>query len=85
MDALLAQQGEWRVSSSFLREQLSTALVARIQQTYGPFFSTYSTVKFSKKHMEEYLKYTPAQVENNLKAFYGRVMISTVGNGIGQS
>jgi hypothetical protein len=73
MDALLAQQGEWRVSSSVLRESLSNQLVQRILSTYTPFFSSYSSVKFSKKHMEEYLKYTPVQVENHLKGFFGKI------------
>ena len=74
LDALLGQQGEWRVSSSILRESLSSQLVGRVSQSYTPFFQTYSTVKFSKKHMEEYLKYTPAQVESNLKGFFGKIV-----------
>lgn len=74
MDALLSQQGEWRVSSSVLRESLSLALVEKVLSTYQPFFTTFSTVKFSKKHMDEYLKYNPAQVENHLKNFFGKIV-----------
>jgi hypothetical protein len=72
LDALLAQQGEWRVSSSTLRETLSQNLLSKVVQVYAHFFATYSTVKFSKKHMGEYLKYTPAQLENYLRNFFGR-------------
>ncbi len=72
LDALLAQQGEWRVSSSMLRETLSQNLLSKVVQIYAHFFATYSTVKFSKKHMGEYLKYTPAQLENYLRNFFGR-------------
>jgi hypothetical protein len=71
--ALLAQQGEWRVSSSTLREMLTIQMTNRILQTYSQFFSTYSAVKFSKKHMNEYLKYTPAQLEQYLRSFFGRM------------
>jgi hypothetical protein len=73
MDALLSQQGEWRVSSSVLRETLSQQLVSRVLGNYSSFFNSFSSIKFSKKHMEEYLKYTPAQVENNLKGFFGKI------------
>ena len=72
MEALLAQQGEWRVSSSTLRETLTTALLSRVVSTYNTFFSSYSNVKFSKKHMSEYLKFTPDQLQNHLKGFFGR-------------
>jgi hypothetical protein len=72
MDAFLAQQGEWRVSSSSLRDVLAQQLTQRVLATYTTFFATYSAVKFSKKHMNEYLKYTPAQLEQHLRSFFGR-------------
>eukprot|EP01035_Chromulina_nebulosa_P026238 gene26238-34327_t len=71
MEALLAQQGEWRVSSS-LREHMSAQLLEAILPVYTEFFNTYASVKFSKKHMNEYLRFQPAQVERNLKTFFGR-------------
>lgn len=72
MDALLAQQGEWRVASAGLRDRLSAMMVSKIVPVYTQFFNTYSVVKFSKKHMEEYLKYTPPVVERHLTGFFGR-------------
>lgn len=72
MDALLAQQGEWRVSSSGLREHMSAQLTEAILPVYTEFYNTYAAVKFSKKHMNEYLRFPPAQVERNLKTFFGR-------------
>lgn len=72
MDAFLAQQGEWRVSSSISRDALAQQLTHRILSTYSTFFATYSAIKFSKKHMNEYLKYTPAQLELHLRSFFGR-------------
>jgi hypothetical protein len=72
MDALLAQQGDWRVSSAGLRAELSAGLRNAVLPTYSKFFSTYSVVKFSKKHMTEYLRFKPADVEGKLNAFFGR-------------
>jgi hypothetical protein len=72
MDALLAQQGDWRVSSAGLREKLSSMLVSKICPVYAKFFGTYSAVKFSKKHSDEYLKYPPPAVEKHLTGFFGR-------------
>ena len=73
MEALLSQQGEWRISSSSLRESLTANLLSKVVGAYNNFFAAYSVVKFSKKHMSEYLKFTPAQLENHLKGFFGRV------------
>lgn len=72
MDAFLAQQGEWRVSSSSLREHLGGLLVESIYPIYLVFFSTYSTVPFSKKHMSGYLKYQPKTIEDKLLLFFGK-------------
>eukprot|EP00981_Chlorochromonas_danica_P016194 scaffold16024_cov258-Ochromonas_danica.AAC.4 len=72
LEALLTQQGEWRVSSSGLRDSLSEELVGRIAPTYSQFFNTYSTIRFSKKHMHEYVKFNPTQVESQLRGFFGR-------------
>jgi hypothetical protein len=72
MDALLAQQGEWRVSAAGLRDQLAAQLVESIVPTYQQFYDTYSTVNFSKKHMSEYLKYKPQDIATSLSAFFGK-------------
>lgn len=72
MDALLAQQGEWRVASAGLRDRLSSMMTSRIGEVYASFFASYSIVKFSKKHMDEYLKYPPTVAERHLANFFGR-------------
>ena len=72
MDAFLAQQGEWRVSSASLREHLGELLVDSIYPIYLEFFSTYSIIPFSKKHMSGYLKYQPKIIEDKLKHFFGK-------------
>ena len=72
MDALLTQQGEWRVSSAGLREHLGNLLVAKICRFYTPFFDTYSATSFSKKHMEDYLRFPPKDVERALRYFFGK-------------
>lgn len=72
LEALLAQQGEWRVSSSGLRDSLSQQLTNRILPTYSSFFSSYSGVRFSKKHMTDYVRFTPQAVEAHLRSFFGR-------------
>lgn len=73
MDALLAQQGEWRISAPILRETLTAQLVARVVPPYSEFYAAFSPVKFSKKHMEQYLRYSPESVERHLQSFFGRV------------
>jgi len=72
MEALRAQQGEWRVSSTGLREHMSAQLQDTVLPVYTEFYNTYAAVKFSKKHMDRYLRFPPAEVEWNLKTFFGR-------------
>lgn len=72
MDAFLAQQGEWRVSSSDLRQHLGELLIETIVPPYMEFFSTYSVIPFSKKHMSGYLKYQPKIIEDKLKTYFGK-------------
>ena len=71
MDALLALQGEWRASSVGLRERLAEQLCDAIYPRYTDFFDTYSEVGFSRKHMSEYLRYIPKDVERSLRSFFG--------------
>jgi hypothetical protein len=72
MDALLSQQGEWRVSSSLLREILGTKLLEEIYPYYEDFYNKYSKIQFSKKHMSEYLRFPPEDVERLLQNFFGK-------------
>lgn len=72
MEALLAQQGEWRIAAPALRETLTAQLVARVVPPYSEFHAAFSAVKFSKKHTEQYLRYSPDSVERHLQSFFGR-------------
>lgn len=71
MDALLSQQGEWRVSAVGLRESMPNYMQEAIYPTYKEFFEKYSVIKFSKKHMERYLRYNPEEVKVSLVSFFG--------------
>ncbi len=72
MDALLAQQGEWRISAAGLREQLSGLILSKVLPPYTEFYNAHSATKFSKKHMEQYLRFAPVFVERNLRSFFGK-------------
>jgi hypothetical protein len=70
MDTLQILQSNWRISSTDLRENVRKQLVSLVVPVYAEFFATYSSVHFSKKHMDEYLKYPPKNVENILMSLF---------------
>jgi hypothetical protein len=72
VDALVAQQGEWRISSSGLRDHIHTLLIERIMPVYSEFFNYFSGVQFSKKHMDQYLRFPPQEIERILSNFFGK-------------
>lgn len=72
MDALLTQQGEWRISATGLREQLGQQLVNKILPVYAEFYDSFASLKFSKKHSKQYLRFSPVNVEKNLQNFFGK-------------
>ncbi len=71
IDALLAQKGEWRISATGLRDLITNQLVDAIVPIYTEFYKKYSTIQFSKKHMAEYIKYSPDVIEKILLSFFG--------------
>ena len=71
MEALLVQQGEWRISSPELRKHLTAQLVDKICPVWINFYNTYSAHKFSKKHMVQYLKFPPHDVSQIVGHFFG--------------
>ena len=73
IESFLAQQGEWRVSASGLRQHLSDKLLHTVLPVYTQFFSVYSTTKFSKKHSSMYLRFPPQDVERIFKTFFGKI------------
>lgn len=80
MECLLAQQGEWRVFVSVLRDQLSSQLMESIIPSYTEFYNTYSIINFSKKHLEQYLRFTPEDCERILKNFFGGLQVTNYEN-----
>ena len=70
IDALLLQQGEWRIPAQGLRDLLTNKLLDTLMPVYQDFFSTYSIIPFSKKHMAQYLRYPPHEVEQVIKSFF---------------
>jgi hypothetical protein len=72
MDALIAQQGEWRISAAGLREQVRQQLLKSIMPPYAEFFNSFSTVQFSRKHMNQYIRFPPQEVERILWNFFGK-------------
>lgn len=72
LEAFLSLQGEWRISAAVLREFLTKQLVERVLPVYSEFFNAFSTTHFSKKHMNQYIKYPPTEVERVLKNFFGK-------------
>lgn len=71
-DALESLKGEWRLSVASMREGFGAQLVDALFPIYAEFYRTYSTVKFSKKHMSEYVRYQPQEVERKLRFFFGK-------------
>jgi len=71
IDALLTQKGEWRISATGLRDLITNQLVEAVVPLYTEFYKKYSTIHFSKKHMAEYIKYSPEVIEKLLLSFFG--------------
>ena len=70
IEAWLGHQGEWRISTDFLRDSIKKDLLRKILPIYSEFFQTYSVIKFSKKNMEKYLKFPIEDVEKILQGFF---------------
>ena len=71
MDALLGMQGIWRVASPRQRAELSASLVRQICPVYEQLYATYSPISFSKTHRQEYLRFSPNQVQAALQNLFG--------------
>lgn len=70
VDGLLAMQAHWRITSQDLRTRVEAQLVQQVLESYQVFYGAYSTEKFSKKHMDQYLRYPPTEVEAVLKKIF---------------
>jgi len=70
MAAFQNVKGAWRATSSTVREALTRELVHAIVPTYSDFFRSYSNEQFSKKHMSDYLVYSPQNAEKIFVNFF---------------
>ena len=70
IDGLLAMQAHWRITSQDLRTRVEAQLVQQVLESYQVFYGAYSTEKFSKKHMDQYLRYPPTEVEAVFKKIF---------------
>ena len=71
LEALLAQQGAWRISSGLLRDEIGKQLADTIIPTYSKFYDTYSKVNFSKRHIDQYVRFTADDANLILGRFFG--------------
>jgi hypothetical protein len=70
MEAWTSHQGEWRISNELLRESIKKDLVRKIMPMYTEFYDVYHQIRFSKKHMDQYLKFPPEDVERIIQGFF---------------
>jgi hypothetical protein len=71
LEALLNQQGAWRVSSSALREDVGKQLATTIVPIYSEFYNRFKDTGFSKRHADQYIKFIPEDVQTILVKFFG--------------
>lgn len=71
LEALLSQQGAWKVSTPALRDELGQQLASLIYPAYNSFHRAYSTTNFSRRHMDLYVKFSPSEVQSLLLRFFG--------------
>lgn len=68
--ALQSQQKEWRIAYASLREELDKLILTTVMNSYSEFHSANSTVNFSRKHMDQYVKYAPKDIEQLLYNYF---------------
>ncbi len=71
LEALLAQQGAWRISSATLRFELGRQMADTIIPAYKAFYDKYSTTNFSKRHLDQYVRFTSEDANLILGRFFG--------------
>jgi hypothetical protein len=70
MNAIENMKGEWRITNTILKDSITSQLLQTISSVYTEFYNTYSTEQFSKKHMNEYLVYSPDHVVRIIQNFF---------------
>lgn len=75
MAAIISQQPEWRVCYADLRNDLDAQLLETVMPKYNQFYDTNSKIKFSTKHMDQYVKFVPLDVETALTGYFQRLVM----------
>jgi hypothetical protein len=70
--ALLSQQTEWRIAYADLRNVLDERIRTGVVAAYTEFYDANSKVNFSKKHMDQYVKYKPGDIAALLANYFQR-------------
>lgn len=70
--ALMSQKPEWRIAYADLRNDLDERIRTSVVAAYTLFYDANSKVNFSKKHMDQYVKYTPEDITNMLANYFQR-------------
>ena len=70
IEALLSQQGAWKVSAPALRDELGISIADAVYPYYRAFYQEYHGTNFSKRHMDQYVKFTPEDVKILLLRFF---------------
>jgi exocyst complex protein 7 len=56
-----------------LREMLQNDIRSVFLKRYKAFFDKYSRIQFSKKNMENYLKYSPQKIDTLVSQLFAQV------------
>ena len=59
-----------QIEDDALRRDIRVSIREKFLNQYTTFFDTYSNVPFSKKRMNEYLKYKPAKIESMINELF---------------
>lgn len=70
MEALLSQQGAWKVTAPTLRDELGVSLAETVGPLYERFYHEHSCTNFSKRHMDQYVRFLPEEVTTALRRFF---------------
>ena len=69
-EKLYYSQSNLRIEDESLRRNMRVSIREKFFNQYVTFFDKYSQIPFSKKKIDEYLKYKPATVENMVNVLF---------------
>jgi hypothetical protein len=69
-EAILKKKGVWRINSDGVRASTTLVLNRMVVGAYRAFFDKYSSVPFSTKHKDQYLRYEPDSIATLFRSFF---------------